>query len=81
MGGRSARGLEEYFITLSRLFSSLKKYIHDDALVLQLVAFADLEKQLPEFLKAMDEAGYQEIFPLNDGDHVSIETVLFHKLK
>jgi DNA modification methylase len=72
MGGRSSKGLSEYFIKLNRLFSTLKQYIDDDAIVIQLVAFADLGKQLPEFLKSMNEAGYQEVFPLNNDTNTRI---------
>jgi len=66
LGGRSPRGQEEYFNRLRTLFKSTREYISDDALVIQLVAFADLDKHLPEFLKAMNDAGYQETFPLDN---------------
>ena len=66
LGGRSITGQKEYFCRLGALFRSLRDYISEDALIIQLVAFADLERHLPEFLRAMSEAGYQETFPLND---------------
>lgn len=65
LGGRSMRGQKQYFERLSSLFFSVRDYISNDALVIQLVAFTDLQRHLPEFLRAMSEAGYEETFPLN----------------
>lgn len=66
LGGRSTRGQIEYFDRLRTLFKSARDYISEDGLVIQLVAFADLDRHLPEFLRAMNDAGYKETFPLDD---------------
>jgi hypothetical protein len=71
LGGRSIKGQSEYFYRLRAVFQSLKDYISEDALVVQLVAFADMERHLPEFLKAMNDAGYEETFPLSTNNRVS----------
>ncbi|MCI0605911.1 site-specific DNA-methyltransferase [bacterium] len=59
-GGRSKAGLEKYFLTLRTAFQSIKQMIDPKAFVVQLVAFADTESQLPQYLQAMHEAGYKE---------------------
>ncbi|MBA7703014.1 hypothetical protein ES703_111794 [subsurface metagenome] len=61
LGGRSKRGLEEYFAKLTETFDSLRQLIEPSAVVIQLVAFSDPEAQLPNFLNAMSLAGYEEI--------------------
>jgi len=66
LGGRSAHGQLEYFNRLRTVFKSIRDYVSDDVLVIQLVAFADLDRHLPEYLRAMSDAGYEETFPLDD---------------
>ncbi|MBA7476776.1 hypothetical protein ES707_12171 [subsurface metagenome] len=61
LGGRSKRGLEEYFVKLTGAFGSLRQLIEPSAFVIQLVAFSDPEAQLPNFLNAMSLAGYEEV--------------------
>lgn len=79
MGGRSKKGLTTYFQSLSNLFLSLKNCISDDALVAQLVAFANPELQLPNFLEAMNAAGYEEAFLMNSGNNSRLSREVPHR--
>jgi hypothetical protein len=48
------------FKTLTSAFQSVRRIIHPEALVIQLIAFAHIESQLPLYLDAMSAAGYME---------------------
>jgi hypothetical protein len=63
-GGRSRTGVVKYFELISQSFFSISKVVHHKAIIAQLVGFSDSRVQLPLYLKAMEEAGYKEIFPL-----------------
>lgn len=65
-GGRSKTGVERYFDLVTQSFLSISKVIHPKAIIAQLVGFSDSRIQLPLYLKAMQEAGYKEIFPLSE---------------
>ncbi|MDP9378617.1 MAG: hypothetical protein M3Q29_00400 [Chloroflexota bacterium] len=68
MGDRkSILGREGYFRTLIDSYTSVRSFLHPDALVVQLVAFADVASQLPAFLGAMQSAGYTEASPVVAG--------------
>lgn len=60
MGSRSPLGLENYFRGIESAFARLHQVMADDATVVQLVAFSDVESQLPRYLDAMTSAGYRE---------------------
>ena len=47
LGGRSTRGQKEYFSKLNILFQSIRDCVSNDALIIQLVAFADMDRHLP----------------------------------
>jgi hypothetical protein len=64
-GSRSQLGLDIYFRTIKETFQSLRSIIHPEALVIQLVSFCNVSSQLPAYLQAMKQAGYEEIFPFN----------------
>lgn len=66
LGGRSRKGLENYFIKLTETFRILRQLIDPNALVVQLVAFYNPADQLPVFLQAMNQAGYEELIPFED---------------
>jgi DNA modification methylase len=66
-GGRSKSGMSQYFDLLSQSFLSVSKVAHPKAIIAQLVGFSDTRIQLPLYLKAMNEAGYKEIYPLSSG--------------
>jgi len=61
LGGRSQSGIKSYFIRLREIFESIHPFIHPDALLVQLVAFSNPERQLPAFLESMRLAGYKEL--------------------
>lgn len=63
MGGRSKSGMTNYFENIRLAFDSLRSVISPAALIIQLVGFSHQETQLPAFLNAMNNAGYQELFP------------------
>ncbi len=60
MGGRTPTGLNNYFARLSAAFRNIRQIIAPDAKVVQLVAFSDAALQLPRYLEAMSEAGFEE---------------------
>lgn len=60
MGGRTERGIDEYFRILAASYASIRQILADDAMVVQLVSFSDPAKQLPRFLNAMSTAGFEE---------------------
>jgi hypothetical protein len=64
-GGRSKTGVAKYFDSVTQSFFSISKVVHPKAVIAQLVGFSDSRVQLPLYLKAMQEAGYKEIFPLS----------------
>lgn len=66
LGGRSKAGVEKYFDLVTQSFMSVSKVIHPKAIIAQLVGFSDSSVQLPSYLKAMEDAGYKEIFPLSE---------------
>lgn len=61
-GSRKSRSMDRYFLTLKEGFTSVRPLLARDALVVQLVAFSHAEFQLPCYLAAMEDAGYEEIF-------------------
>lgn len=65
LGGRSKKGIENYFTQLAEIFRNLRQFIDPESRVVQLVAFSDPEVQLPAFLSAMNFAGYEELRPFS----------------
>ena len=63
LGSRTPLGLRNYFNSITAAFRSVRAMVHPDALVVQLVAFSDVESQLPRYLEAMREAGFCEAQP------------------
>ena len=60
MGGRSTAGLRNYFERLIAAFSNLRTITNESTLVVQLVSFSDAAAQLPQYLSAMNTAGFEE---------------------
>lgn len=60
-GSRTPTGARHYFAMIRSTFSSIRRVLAQDALVVQLVGFADVKRQLPNYLKAMDDAGFDAI--------------------
>ncbi len=65
-GGRRSSETLKYFDLIPQAFRSIAKVIHKEAIVAQLVGFSETNTQLPSFLTAMEQAGYEEIFPITE---------------
>lgn len=61
MGSRSTLGVSNYFNCIRQSFTQVHKLLAPDAKVVQLIAFSDINDQLPRYLKAMDQAGFREV--------------------
>jgi hypothetical protein len=69
MGGRrTVAGEESYFSQTVEIWSALRRLLRDDAVVIQLVAFARPAEQLPRYLASMEAAGYKRATDLEPGD-------------
>jgi DNA modification methylase len=62
LGQRRELMLTRYYNRLEVIFESVRKLVHPDAYILQLVAFSDPSWQLPKYLRSMTVAGFQEVF-------------------
>ena len=61
LGGRSAAGEDTYFRRIEMGFNRIHRLLDRNAVVVQLIAFSNIEDQLPRYLQAMKEAGYEEL--------------------
>lgn len=61
MGHRSESGQEEYFANIEAVYRNIAGVLDRTTRVVQLVGFSDRSFQLERFLKAMNNAGYEEI--------------------
>lgn len=59
-GSRTPTGRRRYFEMITAAFRSVRAILHPDGLVVQLIGFSDAATQLPLYLAAMSEAGFQE---------------------
>jgi DNA methylase len=59
MGGRSHAGEEFYFSDIEATWRALRRLLSSGATVIQVVAFASPDRQLPRYLAAMVRAGYE----------------------
>lgn len=62
-GHRRQKGLTAYFDGIRSCFGGVRRVIDPRALIVQLVAFADPDWQIPRFLESMAAAGFEEILP------------------
>jgi len=62
-GSRTPTGEGRYFEMVTAAFRSVRRVIHPDGYVVQLVGFADASRQLPRYLEAMRTAGFSEWTP------------------
>ncbi|NMC20337.1 MAG: site-specific DNA-methyltransferase [Thermogutta sp.] len=62
-GDRKQQNLVQYFQGIRESFASVRAVIDRSALVVQMVAFSDPDWQIPRFLEAMQEAGFDEVSP------------------
>jgi DNA modification methylase len=61
MGGRTEIGIRTYFEQMRETWAALKRLLHPDALVIQLVAFTDTEERLKDYTTMMADAGYEQV--------------------
>jgi DNA modification methylase len=66
-GHRKQRGLTMYFTGIRESFAGIRQVIDPKALVVQMVAFSEPDWQLPRYLDAMHEGGFEEIPPRSLG--------------
>ncbi len=62
-GSRTPTGEQNYFAMIRSVFSSVKKVMARDGVVVQLVGFANQKTQLPRYLATMEEAGFETYAP------------------
>ncbi len=60
-GYHQNHGKKKYFEIAQKVFASIKESIHDEALIVQLVGFANPKKYLEKYLQMMNSAGYSEV--------------------
>ena len=60
MGSRSILGLKNYFTELLSAFRNLRQIVAPDARIVQLISFSDAAVQLPLYVDAMAQAGFEE---------------------
>jgi hypothetical protein len=57
-GSRTPTGERAYFSMIRSVFSSVRELLARDGIVVQLIGFADVQRQLPRYLETMQEAGF-----------------------
>ena len=60
---RRPQGVNRYFEKAESAFSSIRRLMRPGAVLAQMIAFSDPTRQLPRYLKAMDNAGFSELRP------------------
>jgi hypothetical protein len=66
MGDRKSPGLQSYFDNLHANFSSVAAMAGPETTIVQMVAFSEVDWQLPKYLKVMESCGLIEILPWED---------------
>ncbi len=61
MGNRQQKGLTDYYSNIKESFYSISKICDKNTVVAQIIAFSNIEWQLPKYLETMNEAGFEEI--------------------
>lgn len=61
LGSRTPSGVDRYFSSIESVFRKVRSLLTEDATVIQLVAFSNVETHLPRYLEAMGRAGYLEM--------------------
>ena len=64
LGNRREKELRGYFDNLKRSFDSIARLLGPDGLLIQMIAFAQPDWQLPRYLEVMDDCGLSELNPL-----------------
>jgi len=61
MGNRQQKGLKDYFLNIKESFESIASVCDQDTIVAQILAFSNIDWQLPKYLETMNNAGFEEI--------------------
>ena len=61
-GSRTPTGLRNYFQMITDAFKSVRNLVSPSAVIVQLVGFSDMRTQLPLYLNAMTDAGFDPRF-------------------
>jgi len=70
LGRRDQSELRTYFARLGKAFSAVRNLVDEESLVVQLVAFAAPDWQLPAYLQKMEEAGFMELRAACSAEHL-----------
>jgi hypothetical protein len=62
MGDRKNPDLKTYFANIRATMTSVATLADERTTIVQMVAFSDVDWQLPRYLETMEEAGLQELF-------------------
>lgn len=57
MGGRSRLGEDRYFDSILEAWTSIRRLLREEAIVVQVLAFSEPDRQLPRYLAMLDELG------------------------
>ena len=63
LGDRKNPGLQSYFDKLKSTFNSVAAMAGEETTIVQMVAFSEVEWQLPKYLNVMEECGFYEVLP------------------
>ena len=63
-GSRYQSNLQTYFNTSLNTLKSIREVMRNGAFIVQMISFSDPHKQLSRYLLNMNEAGFEEIFPI-----------------
>jgi len=61
MGSRNQEGLKGYFENILKSFASIRQICDNETMVVQVLAFSQIDWQLPKYLETMEDAGFKEI--------------------
>lgn len=68
MGSYTPTGVNNYFKTIHDSFSHIHGLLNKKAVVVQLIAFSNIEEHLPRYLETMNRAGYREMNVCAEGE-------------
>lgn len=63
LGDRKNRGADDYFARLEQSFAAIRSVMKEGATLVQMVSFAEPERDLPRYVAALSACGLQEFSP------------------
>lgn len=60
LGSRFQPQLTNYWLKIYRIFSALKKVVSKDTVIIQMLAFSNIDQQLSMYLQTMSDVGFKE---------------------